>query len=68
MSDEVYGEKTTAIPERNIYEERLRDQFAMAAMAGLLAHPEICVGGIVKSSYQYADAMLEERKRRNRPL
>ena len=43
--------------------ERLRDQFAMAALTGLLASCKTdCVDVYVKDAYQMADAMLEARK------
>ena len=41
----------------------LRDQFAMAALTGLLASCKTdCVDVYVKDAYQMADAMLEARK------
>jgi len=40
----------------------LRDQFAMAALTGLLADPATKEKLAVKQSYIFADAMLEARK------
>lgn len=42
----------------------LRDQFAMAALTGLIAADTIyySVGPIVKEAYEAADAMIEARK------
>jgi hypothetical protein len=42
----------------------LRDQFAMAALPGLIADPDSIAFpiGHAKLAYQYADAMLEARK------
>ena len=49
---------------------QLRDQFAMAALTGLLAVPDTNVGSVEvyknmarvsKFAYQYADAMLKAR-------
>ena len=44
----------------------LRDQFAMAALTGLIAYPRDCAGGNTplafgKRAYEYADAMLKAR-------
>ena len=46
----------------------LRDQFAMAALSGMLADPAMQVGGdndrkTAQLSYGIADAMMEARKR-----
>jgi hypothetical protein len=42
----------------------LRDQFAMAAMAGLLADntKDMYINDCAESAYKYADAMMEKRK------
>jgi len=55
---------------RMIVEERtLRDQFAMAALTGLLANPKLAptilqkgASWFDKNAYEYADAMMEARK------
>ena len=41
----------------------LRDQFAMAALTGILSDPELNqpMHHLVKIAYNYADAMLEAR-------
>jgi len=41
----------------------MRDQFAMAALTGLLASCKTdCIDTYVRDAYQMADAMLEARK------
>lgn len=44
----------------------LRDQFAMAALTGLLTDPRLAAGDLASwlaaRAFQYADAMLEARK------
>jgi hypothetical protein len=42
----------------------LRDQYAMAAMAGLLADhtKDMYIKDCAESAYKYADAMMEARK------
>ena len=46
------------------YQETLRDRFAMAALNGLLSQPTVPLPEIVaKLSYQFADFMLEARKK-----
>lgn len=57
-------EKHTAIDERI---ERLRDEFAMAALTGLIAHSGAYADSglrieAARLSYSYADAMMEARK------
>lgn len=49
-------------PELSI--KTLRDEFAMAALSGILAHPDCRTEGaiIAKASYVYADEMLKARK------
>jgi hypothetical protein len=49
--------------------ERLRDQFAMAALTGLLSNPKLADTALKKGprwfdevAYQYADGMLKERE------
>lgn len=41
----------------------LRDWFAAAALAGILANAEANHAEAVEASYQFADAMLKERER-----
>lgn len=43
-------------------EATLRDEFAMAALSGLLADPNVIAKGIAKTSYEIADDMLKARK------
>lgn len=50
-------------------ENMLRDQFAMAALTGLLANPKLAETALKKGphwfdevAYQYADGMLKARK------
>ena len=38
-----------------------RDQFAMAALAGLCAHPDYALNAIPERAYSLADAMERER-------
>lgn len=48
----------------------LRDQFAMAALTGMLAHPDeeiLLHEDISRSAYKFADAMLEARSPRREP-
>lgn len=49
-----------------VHPRELRDEFAMTALAGLITTRPACSATIMKerarSAYQYADAMLEERK------
>ena len=39
----------------------LRDQFAMAALAGLMAHPRL-FGDTAETAYKIADCMLKARE------
>jgi len=61
-------ENNTLIPQQPwvvtyVEQPTLRDQFAMAALTGLLASCKTdCVDVYVKDAYQMADAMLEARK------
>lgn len=42
----------------------LRDQFAMAALTGMLSNEELStIKDIASDAYRYADAMLEARKK-----
>ncbi len=41
----------------------LRDQFAMAAMQGMLARSGGRTTGLTETAYYYADAMLKERSK-----
>jgi hypothetical protein len=41
----------------------IRDQFAMAALTGLLADPGVIVKGTAELSYKIADEMLENQKK-----
>ena len=46
----------------------VRDQFAMAALPAIFTHDEpMEVEGIAQKAYAIADAMMEERKRRDAP-
>ena len=45
----------------NITEKTLRDEFAMAALTGLISAPEYLILECAGLAYKYADAMLEER-------
>lgn len=40
----------------------LRDQFAMAALTGLVSRGDVGVNPISVKAYKYADAMIEARK------
>ena len=44
--------------------KKLRDQFAMAALTGILGNSELCINisESTAEAYIYADAMLEARK------
>lgn len=46
--------------------ESLHDSFAMTALAGLLANPNLTTDfdGYASDAYGYADAMLREREKR----
>jgi hypothetical protein len=52
--------------KRESEEDRLRDEFAMAALSGLIPistlKPEVNVGTCTNLAYQYADAMIAARK------
>ena len=41
----------------------LRDEFAMAALQGMLADPNVKLEGTAKLAYKVADEMLEARKK-----
>lgn len=43
----------------------LRDEFAMAALQGLLAYPGATDIDLAESSYKYADDMLKAREKKN---
>jgi hypothetical protein len=43
---------------------RLRDEFAMAALSGLLAHSGWAPDDAALCAYRHADAMMRERERR----
>ena len=46
--------------------ERLRDEFAMAALIGLHSHPEYAERGyewLAETSYNQADAMMKQREK-----
>lgn len=51
--------------ERDALRETLRDRFAMAALTGWIACPETSgmFDGAARECYQYADAMMEARKK-----
>lgn len=86
MSDEMYEQKTYVwkMPETKtltgtalLEYASLRDQFAMAALTGLLANPKLqdqilkqggCASGWIEdSAYGFADAMLKVREKNNGP-
>jgi hypothetical protein len=59
----LHGRSWTVIDDTP--DTRLRDEFAMAALTGLLTDP-ICAlhsAEVAADAYRYADAMLEARKR-----
>ena len=50
------------------YESRLRDEFAMAALHGIIAADGVCGQGSsfiidAQKAYRYADAMIEARRK-----
>ena len=47
-------------------EPTLRDRFAMAALTGLLGYSISTPKVYAQESYEFADAMLEERKKVNK--
>ncbi len=49
----------------NLKDLKIRDLFAMFALAGLEANPSIVKCDFAKSAYKVADEMLEERRRKN---
>lgn len=53
--------------KREVYGMTLRDYFAAKALTALLADPEYDAGSnpdvVARDSYQFADAMLEARKK-----
>ena len=49
--------------EKRRREEPLRDQFAMAALTGILAHGDVTISTAEIICYKIADAMLEARKK-----
>lgn len=63
----VADNEFTRSPARPVVTERvptLRDQFAMAALTGLLAAPDLkdCRGPeIVEAAWEYANAMMKAR-------
>lgn len=62
------NEAATIVEIAKEHTQRLRDQFAMAALQGMLACPDPQTMGMgyhqeySEAAYQYADAMLEARK------
>ena len=63
LISEVYVSDTppadTPAPET----KTLRDEFAMAALQGMLASEAVFDRNMAEYAYEYADAMMEERKK-----
>lgn len=59
-----FGEGDIACEISEYHETGLRDQFAMAAMSGMLANPSIEMNNpdLANQSYDAADAMLKARE------
>lgn len=53
--------KITFRPSQDV--KTLRDEFAMAALQGMLADPNVKLEGTAKLAYKVADEMLEARKK-----
>jgi hypothetical protein len=53
--------KITFMPSQDV--KTLRDEFAMAALQGMLADPNVKLEGTAKLAYKVADEMLEARKK-----
>ena len=60
---------TSYSTQTTVEQVTLRDQFAMAALTGLLANPKLAETALKKGpswfdevAYEYADGMLEARK------
>ena len=59
----LFAEMAAQLAEANENQPSLRDQFAMAAMTGLLSDPTSSgPKGCATAAYLYADAMMEARK------
>ena len=65
---ELHAEREI-IPDVVVEQVTLRDQFAMAALTGLLSNPKLAETAMKKGprwfdevAYQYADGMLKERE------
>ena len=65
---ELHAEREI-IPDVVVEQATLRDQFAMAALTGLLSNPKLAETAMKKGprwfdevAYQYADGMLKERE------
>jgi hypothetical protein len=54
----------TARGKLDEYRRRTRDEFAMAALSGLLAHSGWAPDDAALCAYRHADAMMRERERR----
>ena len=61
-------ENNTLIPQQPwvptyVEQPTLRDQFAMAALTGLISRaPDFMIPDLSQKAYRFADAMLEARK------
>lgn len=69
--DRECGYSSLNCGEKKHKRERLRDEFAVAALTGMLASPAVVEGvefgkngrmSMAHVAYEYADAMLEARK------
>lgn len=66
LISEVYASDTPPAEAPALETKTLRDEFAMAALSGMLADPDtgdVLALVIGKTAYEYADAMMEARKK-----
>ena len=66
-TDGVTYVRCAACDPRGLKTPTLRDRFAMAALVGIIAHPDDAPGckegpTVARAAYYYADAMLEARE------
>jgi hypothetical protein len=63
LISEVYVSDTPPADAPAPEAKTLRDEFAMAALKGMLARESDLARNVARYAYQYADAMMEARKK-----